>query len=499
VDLAPPAPAAPSPSPPPPDVAQEQPEPATLLLGVAALLADRLGVDALWVRIAFVLLALVGGIGVIVYGALWLALIHGAEPDRRWARLAGGAVLVGGVPLVLTQGFDFFSGPAAVLALLVGLAVALWQPRTATPAATAPAGRPSEVVTTPSDGADVAETAAAGTGGRGGDGTTVARRLRRLPRRAPRPVSVLGRLALGIALVVAAVGALIDQANGGRLHPEQWLGAAAIVCGGGLLVGAVAGRARWLIVPAALFAGAGFAAGEAARIGVEPTALFGDEHVGIGQGSSGDRREHVVVGSVQVSIDGVPATPITVDARSGIGEVSIWAVDDVTIEVAAEVGHGDIRVTGEERPDGTYRIGPEGEPDVVVLARVGRGDIRVEQWTRRPEPELPAVPVDGQQYVAEGVAVTAGGQVVLGDGQAVIGTDDTVLTGQTLVRDRVTVITTSYGDFQLLPGGLLLTPYGELLDLRAVRGESGAPVVPETVAPDAESGPTSVPVTVPGG
>ena len=49
-------------------------------LGVAALLADRLGVDALWVRIAFVLLALVGGIGVLVYGALWLAFSSAPSP-----------------------------------------------------------------------------------------------------------------------------------------------------------------------------------------------------------------------------------------------------------------------------------------------------------------------------------------------------------------------------------------------------------------------------------
>ncbi len=67
---------------------------------------------------------------------------------------------------------------------------------------------------------------------------------------------------------MAAAGALIDQANGGRLHPEQWLGAAAVVCGIGLLVGVVAGRARWLAIPAVLFAGAGFVAGEAARVGL---------------------------------------------------------------------------------------------------------------------------------------------------------------------------------------------------------------------------------------
>ena len=36
-----------------------------------------------------------------------------------------------------------------------------------------------------------------------------------------------------------------------------------------------------------LFAGAGFVAGEAARIGVEPTALVGDEYVYVGDGTPG--------------------------------------------------------------------------------------------------------------------------------------------------------------------------------------------------------------------
>ena len=43
--------------------------------------------------------------------------------------------------------------------------------------------------------------------------------------------------------------------------------------------------------------------------------------------------------------------------------------------------------------------------------------------------------------------------------------DDTVLTGSTEQRDRVTVIPTSLGDFRLLPGGLLLTPFGVVLEL----------------------------------
>ena len=129
VELAPPpADAAPAPSPAP--VRQDDP-PDRILGGVAALLADRFDIDALWVRIAFVLLALVGGVGILVYGALWLAFVVGRDTDRRWARVAGGILLVLGLPLALTTGFRFWDGPLAVFALLAGLAVALWSPRRA--------------------------------------------------------------------------------------------------------------------------------------------------------------------------------------------------------------------------------------------------------------------------------------------------------------------------------------------------------------------------------
>ena len=114
---------------PPPD---ELRPPQPVFGGVAALLAARLGIDALWIRIAFVLLALVGGVGLLVYAAMWLALVVGQAPGKRWARVTGGALLVFGLPILLTNGFSFFDGPGAVLALLAGLAVALWQPRAPT-------------------------------------------------------------------------------------------------------------------------------------------------------------------------------------------------------------------------------------------------------------------------------------------------------------------------------------------------------------------------------
>ncbi|MCA1482091.1 PspC domain-containing protein, partial [Bradyrhizobium sp. NBAIM08] len=43
-----------------------------VLAGVARGLADHLGVDVLYVRLAFVLLAAAGGAGVLAYGLFWV-------------------------------------------------------------------------------------------------------------------------------------------------------------------------------------------------------------------------------------------------------------------------------------------------------------------------------------------------------------------------------------------------------------------------------------------
>lgn len=433
--------AAPAPTdlPPPPGTAGPSCPSDRVLGGVAGLLAARLGLDPLWVRLGFVLLALVGGLGLVVYLGLWLTLIVGARPGRTLARYAGGAVVLVGVPLLVNAGsLDLITGPVAVVALFVGLAIALWQPRTA-------AGLSTVVV--PADAAP-APLASAAT--------------------PPPPPSILGRTTLGAAVVVAAGGALVDHLNGGRLYPEQWLGVAAGVCGIGLLVGAFAGRALWLIIPAAAFAGTGFVAGEAARIDLEPDALFGDEGVHVGSDTPGGshRSEHVVIGTVNVSVDDAPSAPVTVDARAAIGAVRISAATDVSVEVQASVDNGEVEVGDVERPNGTFTLGPEGTPDVVVLARVGRGEITVEPYRRIVRPEPPDPPVLGSgRIVAEGVVLSRSGQLVLAGGEAVIELDGTVLTGSTEQRDSITVVPTSLGDFQLLPGDLLVTPFGVVLEL----------------------------------
>ena len=381
-----------------------------VVLGVAGHLADLLGLDALWVRLAFVVLALTGGIGIVIYLAAWLVLFGPDRTGMDWMRYLGGAIAVIGVPIMIAGGnLEFFDGPVAVVALLIGLTLALWQPRNiATPRP--PAGRPlprplqretAASIVPPTVDVDDLERVGDASPDASDPGIDWSRRPTR-PRRPPREPSTLGRATLGFAVIVAAGGALIDQFNGGRLHPEQWLGAATLVCGIGLLVGVVRGRAWWLIVPALLFAGTGYFAGLMSRLGIDAVDAVGDQSLYVSDTTPGGVATlETGLGTIWITVDEPPADPLTIDARAALGTIEVRAVDDVAIEIHSETDRGDLIVEGVVASGGVTRIGPDRAPDVIVDARQGIGDVVVRTYVpgardrvvppRRPVPDVPDV------------------------------------------------------------------------------------------------------------
>lgn len=413
--------------------------------GVAAALADGLGIDALWIRISFVLLALAGGLGLVVYGALWLVLVAGPSWGTPAPVIAGGAVLVIGLPILL-GGFSLPQS-VVVVALLAGVAVALWQPRPAVSSTPTLPPRP------PADGSRFASRA------------EEARRRVRPPvrRRDPSP---LGAITLGLAMVVGAGIALVDHINGGRLHPEVWHGVAAIVCGIGLLVGTVRGHARWLVVPALVLAAMGVVAGEMARLDIGVSDVTGDRHEWVWEDTRGPISARTGLGVVRVQIGAVPPEPVAVDARVAVGGISIDANDAVAVDVRRDGG----------APE---RIGrQDGPADVVVDARVGIGDVSIGTWTEEPlafgddvaTPELPEG-LGNLSPITDVVAMTDDGWFVLADGEAVIDDRNRLAFGESWDDGDVTRLSTSYGEFTILPRGLLLTPDLEVIDLEAIRAE----------------------------
>lgn len=418
--------------------------------GVAAAVADGLGFDALWVRIGFVLLALAGGIGLVVYGALWLVIVAAPEWGYRGLALAGGAILVAGLPIIL-GGFSLDS-PLVLFIVLGGLALALWQPRPATPPEVAVSKRSATVPTMFSP-----------------------RRRPPAPRREPSP---LGSITLGCAMVVAAGGALIDLANGGRLHPEQWLGAAAIVCGVGLLVGTVRGHARWLIVPAIALVGLGGLSGEMAKLDIGAGDMTGERWIWVDSTTTGPITARTGLGTVQITISEAPTAQLRVDARVAIGTITISTNDDVAVDVFRR----GMPVTRIGRADGTA--------DVTVDARVGIGRIDLDEWSQVDEAfddgfvePLPGRP-DGLgelTLVADGVSMTGDGWFVLAEGEVVLDDQNRVVIGDPFDGgDGTDHLVTSYGEFTVLPRGLLITPYEQVLDLEAIRADLVTPDVDTT-------------------
>ena len=342
---------------------------------------------------------------------------------------------------------------------------------------------------------------------------------------------MLGQATLGLAAVTAAVGALIDQANGGRLHPEQWLGAAAAVCGAGMLVGVVRGRARWLILPAALFAATGYIGGVAAERGI---ALQdgGNQYLNVFAASVGgdaDTHTSVSFGDVDLGIYGVPPTAQVRDIDVLVGDVGITVQSQLqpSIDLRWDVAHGSVTIDGSgQHPSGSMHLGPDRRADVVVDVSVWRGDVTL--WLEQAAPvdasadggatatTTPATPdpatadaatgdprtttdstgrPGGSTIVSVGVSVTDDGSFALAGGEAMIDDDDHLVLGDSSIRaDGVTEISTSFGTFQLLPRGLLLTPTNELVDLHAWRARTaGAGQHPSTTVVTAPATTAGVP------
>ena len=325
--------------------------------GVARDLGVRTGIDPMWFRLAFVGLTAFSGLGVVLYIGAWLFLRGQRRSAFSWLSLLGVLVIVGGFIVVVGEaGTIYVSGPWTIVILLAGATVALWQPR----AVAGHTGERTEGVVAPAPPPAAAK-------------------------REPRQPSYLGRVTLAVALLVAAAGAIGYRIAGDGLHPERWLGAAAAVCGAGMVIGAWRGRALWLVLPGLLFAGSGFVAGHAARAGLDDFAV-GSREFWTGSPTDGlPAREDLVAGEITVTIDDAPPPNTRSDLRVGVGVIELVVDNDVALE-------------GDERPDDgepvVLHVGPDRPPEVIIDATVSTGELRInrhEVETRQVRPAVPAI------------------------------------------------------------------------------------------------------------
>ena len=307
--------------------------------GVAAGLARHLGVDPILVRVAFVIITLAWGVGLLGYVALLFFV-----PDDKGERVSppttlGAILAVTVVVLACLLGFagtDQWAwslpwGGLIALVLLAAAAVFAWRA---------------------ADGRD--------------DGPA---RLGRLT------LIVVGLMFAGVLGLGAGLAAAAGAGAGAA--------AVVVVCGLALIVAAFRGGARWLIVPAFLVA--------------TPVALVAASDLSL-EGGFGERTYRVErfaslsplyrLGAGELRVDlrrlaaDLPSGRTVVRAKLGAGSLQIAVPADTCVAFDVKVGAGELNSLGQKSEgidvSDSYdpRVSPS-TPVVVIDAEVGFGEIQI--------------------------------------------------------------------------------------------------------------------------
>jgi len=311
--------------------------------GVCAGLGRYFNVDPIIFRIGAVVLAFVGGAGLLAYVAA-LLLVPGEDSPNAAPGVPAGRnrwLVIGGVIVLLLVTWPFLLGGGLLLAgllipftLLVAAGVLVWW----FVSGEGPAG----------DAGDVAKRAALGIG----------------------ILFVCGLIAIGGAWAAAAGG-------------ETVVAIAVIVAGAALLVGAFVRPVRWLVLPAVTLA---LSAGTVSAAGIDLDGGVGERDYR--PTSAAELRDKYELGMGELVVDlrqtDLPPGDVPLQIDLGIGEARVVVPDDICVATDAQVGVGEARtfdrhnqgvdVDLDDRPDARPAI-----TRLVVKADVGVGSLRIGQ------------------------------------------------------------------------------------------------------------------------
>jgi phage shock protein PspC (stress-responsive transcriptional regulator) len=310
-----------------------------VLGGVCAGLGRYFNIDPTIFRIGAIVLALVGGAGLLAYLAALLLIPaedSAGEPAgrNRWLVIVGVIVLLCiSWPLLLGGGV-LIAGLLVPLALLVAAGVLVWW----FVSGEGPAG----------DAGDVARRAALGIG----------------------ILIVCGLIALCGAWAAAAGG-------------ETVVAIAVIAAGVAILVGAFVRPVRWLVLPAVTLA---LSAGVVSAAGIDLDGGVGDRDYR--PASVLDLRDKYELGIGELIVDlrqtDLPPGDVPLEVDLGIGEARVIVPEDVCVATEAQVGVGEVRTFGRhnEGVDVDLDDLPDATPTttrLLVNADVGVGSLRIGQ------------------------------------------------------------------------------------------------------------------------
>ena len=356
-----------------------------VIAGVAGGLAENFGVSSLAVRtlfgLAFVVIAwqvwTLLGIAIVAYVLLWIFVPRediGVSPagrlTRRFPRIGpaiGVLLLLAGAAAIAAQLDGWLVWPV----LLIGGGVLLYRydagrgvARSTAPSApgvTPPAALPPASVELPPEP--------------------------RAPR-PPRERSPLGWLGLGIALLVVGIAAIAQNLGALDIRLVRYPAIVLLILGVTMLVGAFAGRARWLVLPAILVVPFLLAA---SVVTVPLEGGFGNLYERPLSSAAVHGSYQRVAGDIYLDLTeltGTQAAPV-VSATTGFGSVNVTVPFDAHVIVTERAGAGVVHAgramsdTGFEASLSTTMEPKHGDGATITLdLETGIGDV----WVYRMAP-----------------------------------------------------------------------------------------------------------------
>ncbi len=347
--------------------------------GVASGLGEFLNVDPLLVRIGFVGLMVFGGLGLLLYVGGWLMVPEESSDESiaeellkrtgltpaRWLVLlllcAGLLVFLGGMGNVVAFGGLAIGIGMAIIVIVLGGALLAQSGRLPT-RGVAPIATPTRSAKPIPAPPEVLPRAAR-------------------PRRSRSPLGwyVLGAMLAGIGLL-----ALVTNISGADVDVGQFFGLSLGVIGIGLVVGTWWGRARLLILLGVLL------------LPLAITASFITAPIEGGLGlhrfspsSPQELRDEyrLVGGRMVLDLTGIEARaePIHIAASVAAGQMLVVLPSDAQVELASEVGAGELGVLGAWQYGSSLNdgyVGDGGGPSFVLDLQMGIGSIRVDGDSR---------------------------------------------------------------------------------------------------------------------
>lgn len=376
-----------------------------MLAGVAGGLARHLRVDVTLVRIGFVILAFIGGAGILGYLAGWVLLPE--EDDQAadtgtWTTTRGAPFWVGVglllvATIVLVEHTTPFGSSVGTPLVLIAVGVALWKvsqdraDRPAPPATSAP----------PTSGPDTsAPTSPAASDAPVWTPPPVPPRRSHAdadwtPPAPARPRSILGRVTLGVLLLAVGGGALLDEFGLVRFTALDAAATALLVVGLGLLVGTWFGRAHGLILAGLLLVPVVVATSFLHGTGIDVRDGAGERIHVVGSAAALEPEYSLAAGYLELDLTGFapPAGVTGTDVRLGAGEVLLLVPEDTHVVIDATIQLGHLDLPGVDRAGPGLRqeleLGSAADPGgtLVIDVDLGVGELGVRIV---PTPEDPS-------------------------------------------------------------------------------------------------------------